>query len=79
MPLQAVRERIVAETGIVPISISEPIKHILTHQRIYAYVWMFDQFPAPDKLHPGWIIIDKSELGRYPIPRLLDRFLEDGQ
>ena len=70
------REILIKETGMIPASVSQPIKHILTHQRIYAYVWTFEGFPDQDKFHSDWIIVPKDELSLYPIPRLLDRFLE---
>lgn len=58
-----------------PESVSAPIKHILTHQRIHAHVWKFNQFPEEDQQEADWLNVNKSELSDYPIPRLLDRYL----
>lgn len=56
-------------------SSSEPIKHILSHQHIYAVFHHIDEFPS--EVQPDWIIIDRSDIQDYPLPRIIDRYLED--
>lgn len=57
-------------------SISEPYQHILTHQRIRArfYVVELDKQTAPPE-PLQWV--DKSDVEKYAVPRLIDRYLED--
>lgn len=72
---QAVRERLFELVGLQPVGVSKPIKHILSHQRIHARVWYFDQVPKASSIRETWIKIQTSDLPSYPIPRLLDRYL----
>lgn len=53
---------------------SAPIKHILSHQKIYGTFHHFDEIP--DKLEDNWMIVKWSKLQEYPIPRLIDKYLE---
>jgi A/G-specific adenine glycosylase len=62
--------------GVAPNAVSEPIRHILTHQRIEAHVWSFDALPEKSFMAKGWIIVPKKDIADFPIPRLLDRYLE---
>ena len=54
--------------------ISSPIIHLLSHQRISA---RFYHIHGTD-IHPleDWILIHSSAIQDYPIPRLLDKYLE---
>lgn len=54
--------------------VSEEIVHLLSHQRIYARFYRFEN--TPDKAANDWIRIEKTELQDYPVPRLIDRYLE---
>jgi A/G-specific adenine glycosylase len=58
-----------------PSDFSKPIKHILSHQRIFTVFYIFNQLP--NKKGKNWIQIDKSLIDNYPLPRVIDRFLED--
>jgi A/G-specific adenine glycosylase len=58
-----------------PSDFSKPIKHILSHQRIFTVFYIFNQLP--NKKGENWIQIDKSLIDNYPLPRVIDRFLED--
>ncbi len=62
-------------TGLTPFYNSKPITHILSHQRIFAVFYIFDQFPKLKE--ENWISINKSTIDNYPLPRLIDRFLEE--
>lgn len=57
------------------LSQSKVAKHILSHQQIFAqfYIVDFETVEKQDK----WIRIPRSELVNFPLPRLIDRFLND--
>ena len=61
-------------TGLTPNFCSDEIIHILSHQRLHAKFYHFYQIPAV--IENEWIKIKKSELDDYPLPRLIDRYLE---
>ena len=55
------------------IKISPRIKHKLTHQTIFAQFWHIDsKIPA----NKNTISIEKKDLKNYPIPKLLEKYLE---
>lgn len=64
------------ERNVKVSSISEPYQHILTHQRIKAkfYVVELDKNLIPPEALQ-WI--NKSDVEKYAVPRLIDRYLED--
>lgn len=54
---------------------SQPVKHVLSHQDIYACFWKFTvPKKSPETTFDG-IWITRKNLGDYGIPRLLDRYL----
>lgn len=59
------------------ISESEMFKHILSHRNIYAKFWMIKG--ADIQIGKNQLFIDKSELEKYPIPKLIDRFLSSDE
>ncbi len=73
--IDEMKAHLIDKYKIAPISVSNQIKHILTHQRIYAHVWKFDTFPHEDERDENWINVHSNDLINYPIPRLLDRYL----
>lgn len=70
-----IEEQLVNRFEMRPTAVSSQIKHVLTHQKIYAYVWKFDSFPVKNRMDSAWLIVNKNDLFNYPIPRLLDRYL----
>lgn len=54
---------------------SEVQKHILSHQRIFAVFHHIDN--APKTLDSDHLEINKVEIQDYPLPRIIDRYLED--
>ena len=54
---------------------SDSIKHILSHQHIFATFYHIDGLPK--KLEKGVKIIHKRELQDHPLPRIIDRYLEE--
>jgi len=61
--------------GLTPSDYSKPIKHILSHQRIFTIFYEFNKLPK--KIDLNWTKIDKSLIDNYPLPRVIDRYLED--
>ncbi len=59
----------------IPFKVSESVKHVLSHQRIHAIFYHFDEFPK--KLDENWLVIAQTDIQNYPIPRLIDRYLEE--
>ena len=64
------------ETIKVTNSIKEiEIKHILTHQHIYASFWLID---VNDKVKlNGYIQINKNDINRFPLPQLIVRYMTE--
>lgn len=54
---------------------SEPQKHILSHQRIYARFHHLKGKPKTEE--KDYIIIQESDIQDYPLPRIIDRYLEN--
>lgn len=54
---------------------SATTKHILSHQHIYATFHHFNSFP--DKTNENWLKIKQSDIQEYPLPRIIDRYLEE--
>ena len=55
---------------------SSPVqKHILNHQRIFAVFHHIEG--EPSKLESEYKTIKKEEIQDYPLPRIIDRYLED--
>jgi A/G-specific adenine glycosylase len=50
-------------------------KHILSHQHIYCTFWEFNELP--EKVEDNWQLLNLSEFNNYPIPRVIDRYLEE--
>ena len=54
---------------------SSVTKHILSHQRIFATFHHFNS--TPKNIDDSWLIIDQSDIQEYPLPRIIDRYLEE--
>jgi A/G-specific adenine glycosylase len=50
-------------------------KHVLSHQRIYAKFHHFNSIPS--NLNENWLKIKQSDIQDYPLPRIIDRYLEE--
>lgn len=53
---------------------SDEITHILSHQKIHAQFHHFNYLP--EQLQSDWTVINHSEIQNFPLPRLIDRYLE---
>ncbi len=64
--------------GTDPLLTDEPVayRHILSHQRIFATFWTIQvKMKTPDK---SWVEINLGDIQEYALPRLVDRYLEEG-
>ena len=66
-----------AEFGLKPYDFSAHVTHILSHQKINAVFYFFDTLPL--NLSNDFIVIKISEIQDFPLPRLIDRFLENNE
>ncbi|MFO8234921.1 MAG: A/G-specific adenine glycosylase [Bacteroidales bacterium] len=66
-------------SDIQPDSIDEfkEYKHVLTHQNLYARFYLIKTRTISEYLKQNFIEINLSMLNKYPIPRLIERFLEE--
>ena len=52
------------------------MKHQLSHQTIMARFIHVQLDAWPEPLPPGWIKISADRLDDYPVPRLINRYME---
>ena len=50
-------------------------KHVLSHQKIYARFHVYSQLP--EKMNENWRKFEIADLSNLPLPRLIDKFLEE--
>ena len=65
---------IITRAGAVPDFLSEEITHVLSHQKIHARFAIIKQ--AAENIGTDWIMVNVSDIANYPLPRLIDRYLE---
>jgi len=75
-PLEMMGEQVDKKSGLCHATVSPAIRHILTHQHIEAHVWRFEGLPDASNWQEQWLLVPKKDLADFPIPRLLDRYLE---
>lgn len=56
---------------------SNEVTHILSHQKITAKFYHFNSFPK--QLESKWIRIKKENIQDFPLPRIIDRYLENNE
>ena len=56
--------------------ISGPIRHQLTHRTIYARFIHVETGAWPEPLPREWIRVSVGEVGDFPVPRLINRYME---
>lgn len=64
------------DAEIVTHSVSNTIKHILSHQHIYAKFYVVEVVKTGSFLTEAYLKIDENDLSLYPISRLIHRYLE---
>jgi A/G-specific adenine glycosylase len=61
------------------LKISKPIIHILSHQRLHAQFYHYNLDELSKKSLKAFHVVDKSDLADYPLPRLIDKYLQEYQ
>ncbi|MEX1192797.1 MAG: A/G-specific adenine glycosylase [Brumimicrobium sp.] len=74
LSIEKVCELTIEKWGVKVIKKQATYKHILSHQKIQAIFWVLEK-PVPK--NKKYINITFEELYKYPIPRLIDRYLEE--
>lgn len=57
-----------------PEFVSEEIIHLLSHQRLHAKFYHFNN--SPKEINEEWLSIKQDDIQNYPLPRLIDRYLQ---
>ncbi len=65
--------------GVQPVvlTVSESYKHLLSHQRIHARFYFITLGSFPPLLREKYLIVPVTDLHKYPVPRLIERFLDE--
>jgi A/G-specific adenine glycosylase len=61
---------------VKPVRVSKIIRHTLTHQVIHAKFYHLDSFPADNGIKSSFQAVPLSELGKFPVPKLIENYLE---
>ena len=69
-------KEIFKNTEIVIHSVSKKIKHVLTHQHIYAKFYVIEIVDSDLLLKKLFLRINEEDISLYPISRLIHRYLE---
>ena len=74
--LSVIQEEIEHTYNIKITDVIPNIKHILSHQHLYTTFWKTKTIPEKLRSNKAYLIIPKEALISYPIPRVIDRYLE---
>ena len=58
-------------------TVSKEVNHLLSHQKIRAKFYHFSAIP--EELKDTWIKIPKGTIQNFPLPRIIDRYLENNE
>lgn len=61
---------------VIKTSLSATIPHQLSHRTIQARFIHAEVSSLPSKLPEGWLLVEHKNLDSYPVPRLIQRYLE---
>ena len=75
--LSVIQEEIEHTYNIKVTDVISNIKHILSHQHLYTTFWKTKTIPEKLRSNKAYLIIPKEALISYPIPRVIDRYLEE--
>jgi len=67
---------LVGEIPITLVSVSNQIKHQLTHQTIFANFFVINLQNKLNSNQMSLSLVSRENLGQYPLPRLIDRYLQ---
>ena len=74
--LSVIQKEIEHTYNIKVTDVTSNIKHILSHQHLYTTFWKTNTIPKKLRSNKAYLIIPKEALISYPIPRVIDRYLE---
>ena len=69
-------QEIFRDAEIVIHSVSKKIKHVLTHQHIYAKFYLIEIVDSDLFLTESFLRVNEKDISLYPISRLIHRYLE---
>ena len=75
MKSKAWKELFPVKTNLKILNISDIYKHILSHQVIYARFIRLETDKFPAVLSDKFMEVEKTDLGKYAIPRLIEKYL----
>ena len=75
--LRQVEKEITDKYGVNAELEKSGVKHILSHQHLFTTFWRMKELPEILKENSEYEWVDKKELGRFPIPRVIERYLEE--
>ncbi|NOU45830.1 MAG: A/G-specific adenine glycosylase [Bacteroidales bacterium] len=68
--------KLIGANNYTLVSISHSIRHQLTHQTIFATFYVIKLAEKLKNQHLSLSLVSRDELGQYPLPRLIDRYLQ---
>jgi A/G-specific adenine glycosylase len=68
-------QQVFQHTPALIVNVSPDYRHQLTHQRIHARFFMVSVEKEPELSGEGLLLIDKKDIHRYPVPKLIENYL----
>ncbi|MBN2613022.1 MAG: A/G-specific adenine glycosylase [Bacteroidales bacterium] len=59
------------------LDVSEVFKHLLTHQRIFARFYRVEIQQTTDFLEENYVSVKKDDIWKYPVNRLIERYIDN--
>ena len=75
--LSLIKKEITNKFGVSVELVKAGVKHILSHQHLHTTFWRMKELPGILKEDKEYEWVEKKELGRFPIPRVIERYLEE--
>jgi A/G-specific adenine glycosylase len=76
LPATPLWKALLAPCRTLPVRISTPLKHQLSHQTIHALFYTLEVAEPPERIAEEYLQIPHADLDDYALPRLLTLFLE---
>jgi A/G-specific adenine glycosylase len=68
-----------ASLGLKSAQRSSQLTQELTHQRIQVQFWEVKTEKMPSKQPEQWLLVSQADLGKYAFPRVIQRYLQEGE
>lgn len=69
-------KKVIGNSAYTIHAVSKTYKHVLSHQKIFARFWEV-RTNTPITVNSNYLLINKKDFEKYPIPRLVDIFIND--